>query len=153
MNDINDGLDNIVVKKYCTNEAVNLILSSYMEQANEYQITTTISVTAADFSRFQIPDLCSLLANALENAIHACAEMELPDARYIHLKIYEKNNLLCINMANSYTKEPVFENNIPIAQHNGHGIGIQSIISVIEKYHGVYGFYVSHGEFRFQASL
>lgn len=153
MNDINDGLDNIIIKKYCTNEAVNLILSSYMEQADEQQIATTISVTATDFSRFQIPDLCSLLANALENAIHACAEMESPDTRYIHLKIYEKNNLLCINMANSYTKEPIFKNNIPIAQHNGHGIGIQSIISVIEKYHGVYGFYVSHGEFRFQASL
>lgn len=41
MNDINDGLDNILIKKYCTNEAVNLILSSYMEQADEQQIATT----------------------------------------------------------------------------------------------------------------
>ena len=153
MNDISSGLDDITVRKYCENEAVNLILSSYIEQAKEQQITTTVSVTAADFSRFQIPDLCSLLANAMENAIHACAEIETPAARYINLKIYEKNNLLCINMSNSCKKEPIFKDNIPISRKNGHGIGVQSIISVIEKYHGVYGFYVSHGEFRFQASL
>ena len=153
MNDISSGLDDITVQKYCENEAVNLILSSYIEQAKEQQITTTVSVTATDFSRFQIPDLCSLLANAMENAIHACAKIEAPQARYIKLKIYEKNNLLCINMANGCKKEPVFKDNIPVSRKSGHGIGVQSIISVVEKYHGVYGFYVSHGEFRFQASL
>lgn len=153
MNDISRGLDNITVRKYCKNEAINLILSSYVEQAKDQQISTTVTVTATDFSRFQIPDLCSLLANAMENAIHACAEMETPSTRYINLKIYEKNNLLCINMANSCKQNPVFKDNIPVSRKNGHGIGVQSIISVIEKYHGIYGFYVSHGEFRFQASL
>ena len=153
MNDISRGLDNITVRKYCKNEAINLILSSYVEQAKDQQISTTVTVTATDFSRFQIPDLCSLLANAMENAIHACAEMETPSTRYINLKIYEKNNLLCINMANSCKQNPVFKDNIPVSRKNGHGIGVHSIISVIEKYHGIYGFYVSHGEFRFQASL
>ena len=151
--DIYDGLDKIPVKKYCTNEALNLILSSYLEKASEQDIHTTVSVTAADFSRFQIPDLCSLLANALENAIHACADITDPNARYIRLKIYEKNHQLCINMANSYGKEPMFENDIPISRRAGHGIGVQSIISVIEKYHGIYGFFASAGEFRFQTTL
>lgn len=153
MSDITASLDNIVVKKYCANEAINLILSSYIDQASEQQISATVSVTATDFSRFQIPDLCSLLANALENAIHACIEIPSTDARHITLKIYEKNNLLCINMANSYQKEPLFKDNIPVSGYSGHGIGVQSIISVIEKYHGVYGFFASRGEFRFQASL
>lgn len=153
MEDICDGLDKIPVKKYCENEALNLILSSYLDKASEQHIETTVSVTAADFSRFQIPDLCSLLANALENAIHACEGMSDPKSRYIRLKIYEKNHQLCINMANSYSKEPLFENDIPISQRAGHGIGVQSMISVIEKYHGIYGFFASAGEFRFQATL
>ena len=153
MEEICDGLDKIPVKKYCTNETLNLILSSYLEKASEQNIQTTVSVTATDFSRFQIPDLCSLLANTLENAIHACCALEDETTRYIHLKVYEKNNKLCINMANSCAGHPEFENGIPVSRRPGHGIGIQSIISVIEKYHGVYGFFVNKGEFRFQASL
>lgn len=153
MNNICADLDNIPVRRYCENEPLNLILSSYLGKAAQQQIQTTISVTASDFSRFQIPDLCSLLANALENAIHACSQSEQTRSRYLNLKIYEKNGQLCINMANSCPKEPVFRNGIPISRHKGHGIGVQSMISVIEKYHGVYGFFADHGEFRFQASM
>ena len=153
MKEICDDLDKIPVKKYCQDKALNLILSSYLEKATEQDIQTIVSVTATDFSRFQIPDLCSLLANALENAIHSCAEITDPNARYIRLKIYEKNHQLCINMANSYGKEPVFENDIPISHCAGHGIGVQSMISVVEKYHGIYGFFASTGEFRFQTTL
>lgn len=43
-------------------------------------------------------------------------------------------------MSNSYHTAPVFKNDIPVTSANGHGIGIQSMISVIEKYHGIYGF-------------
>ena len=153
MKEICDDLDKIPVKRYCQDKALNLILSSYLEKATEQDIQTIVSVTATDFSRFQIPDLCSLLANALENAIHSCAEITDPNARYIQLKIYEKNHQLCINMANSYGKEPVFENDIPISHRAGHGIGVQSMISVVEKYHGIYGFFASTGEFRFQTTL
>ena len=153
MKEICDDLDKIPVKKNCQDKALNLILSSYLEKATEQNIQTIVSVTATDFSRFQIPDLCSLLANALENAIHSCAEITDPNARYIRLKIYEKNHQLCINMANSYGKEPVFENDIPISHCAGHGIGVQSMISVVEKYHGIYGFFASTGEFRFQTTL
>ena len=112
-----------------------------------------ISVTTADFSRFQITSLCSLFANALENALHACQQMQDKKNRYIRLKIYEKNDRLCINMVNSYEKEPLFENEIPVSHAQGHGLGIASIISIVKNYHGIYGFYADHGEFHFQASL
>ena len=112
-----------------------------------------LSVTASDFSRFQITDLCSLFANALENAIHACEKIPAPGKRYITLKVYEKNNRICIQIANSYLQNPVFENEIPVSHEPNHGIGVKSMISVVEKYHGVYGFFAEDGEFRFQASL
>lgn len=60
MKEICDDLDKIPVKKYCQDKALNLILSSYLEKATEQNIQTIVSVTATDFSRFQIPDLCSL---------------------------------------------------------------------------------------------
>ena len=114
---------------------------------------STLLLDAYDFSKFQITNLCSLFANAFENAIHACVQLPQPDDRYISLKLYEKNGKLCINMSNSYHTAPVFKNDVPVTSANGHGIGIQSMISVIEKYHGIYGFFAENGEFRFQASI
>lgn len=68
INEINTSLDNTRITRYCNNEAINLILSSYISKANKTGITTQISVTASDFSGYKITDLCSLLANAIENA-------------------------------------------------------------------------------------
>lgn len=65
----------------------------------------------------------------------------------------KKNNRICIQIANSYLQEPVFENEIPISHEPNHGLGTKSMISVVEKYHGVYGFFAEDGKFRFQASL
>lgn len=151
--DICAGLEASRLEKYCENEAVNLILSSYVTKAKEQQIAVDISVRTSDFSRFQIPDLCSLFANGLENAIHACMKIPSTEKRHIALKIYEKNDRLCIQLANSCANEPVFEHDIPVSTEKDHGIGVKSMISVVEKYHGVYGFFADHGEFRFQASL
>lgn len=153
INEICTTLQHGVIQTYCENESINLILSSYVDKAQSQEIQTTISVTATDFSRFQITDLCSLLSNALENAIHACAQITYPEGRYIKLKLYEKNNQLCINLANSYEEQPTFENDIPVSHKSGHGFGVQSMISIVDKYSGIYGFFAENGEFRFQATL
>ena len=146
-------IDNSRVITYCQDNALNLILSSYASQARDAGIDLRFSVTATDFSRFQITDLCSLFANALENAIHACEQIPSPKKRYITLKVYEKNNRICIHIANNYIQNPIFEDEIPVSHETRHGIGVKSMISVVEKYHGVYGFFTENGEFRFQASL
>lgn len=153
INEICTTLDNSRIVRYSENDALNLILSYYAQKALSEGITVDISVTTADFSRFQITSLCSLFANALENALHACQQMQDKKNRYIRLKLYEKNDRLCINMVNSYEKEPLFENEIPVSHAQGHGLGIASIISIVKNYHGIYGFYADHGEFHFQASL
>lgn len=146
-------IDNSRVIRYCENDALNLIFSSYAAQAKDAGIDLELSVTATDFSRFQINDLCSLFANALENALHACEKLPSSVKRYITLKVYEKNNRICIHIANNYKQNPVFENDVPVSHETNHGIGVRSMISVVEKYHGVYGFFAENGEFRFQASL
>ena len=153
INEICTDLEHSRVVRYCVNDSVNLIVSSYANKAAESGIPMQISITATEFARFQITDLCSLFANALENALHACEQMNPKSNRYITLKVYEKNSQLCINVINSYEFAPIFENEIPISKAKGHGIGVQSMVSVVEKYHGIYGFFADHGVFRFQATL
>ena len=177
------SLNNNRITRYCDNETVNLILSSYIDKAKEYNITTHVSVTAANLSDYKPTDLCSLLANALENAINACKLVqtartsinnsynsisdtafdynsgctsdygEVNSNRIITVKVFDKNNKLCINITNTYAVEPIFVNNTPVSDKAGHGIGIRSIISVIEKYNGVYDFFTKDGVFYFQACI
>ena len=147
------NLEHSHIVRYCVNDSVNLIVSSYADQAAANHIPMQISITATEFSRFQITDLCSLFANALENALHACQQMNPQSHRYITLKVYEKNAQLCVHVSNSYEQPVVFANDIPVSLSVSHGIGVQSMVSVVEKYQGVYGFFADHGEFRFQASL
>ena len=149
------SLSQSTITQYCNNEALNLTLSFYADSAKEKQIRFSVSVTASSFSAFQITDLCSLLSNGLEDAIHACTLSEDPAKRYMQLKIYEKNGQLCISLVNSCKDSPVFQNGIPLSQNKeqGHGYGVQSMISVVDKYHGNYRFFTTDGEFRFQAAL
>ena len=65
-------IDNSRVIRYCENDALNLILSSYAGQASDAGIELQFTVTATDFTRFQITDLCSLFCKCSENAIYAC---------------------------------------------------------------------------------
>lgn len=146
-------IDNTMIIPYSDNEPVNLILASYAGKAKEKDIPITIEVTAADFSRFQITDLCSLLSNALENALHACEQAESSSGPFIHLRMFEKRNKLCLMLRNSYNKEPVFEQGIPVSHNEGHGIGVKSIAYVVEKYHGVYDFSAEDGIFTFQMTM
>lgn len=148
-----DAMDNIKLEQYSTNEPMNLILSSYVSKAREQGIAIEISVTTMDFERYHITDLCSLLANALENAIKSCAEVERDDERHIYLRMYNKNHKLCIHIANCYAIEPTLEQGIPISHKDGHGIGVKSMIHVIEKYEGIYGFSAKDGLFTFQVSM
>lgn len=153
IHEICTNLEHSHIVRYCVNESVNLIVSSYADQAAANHIPMQISITATEFSRFQITDLCSLFANALENALHACQQMNPQSHRYITLKIYEKNAQLCVHVSNSYEQPVIFANDIPVSRSISHGIGVQSMVSVVEKYQGVYGFFADHGEFRFQASM
>ncbi len=158
INEINNNLDNTRITRYCSNKAINLILSSYINKAHDADISTQISVTATNFSSYRITDLCSLLANALENAINSCIKqcdnaVSKDNKRLITIKLFEKNNKICINIANTYFKEPRFHNQIPVTDEPDHGIGVRSIISVIEKYNGIYAFFTKDGTFYFQACI
>lgn len=72
------SLNNSQITRYCANEAVNLILSSYIAKADKYNITTQVSVTAANLADYKPTDLCSLFANALEShkCLQACTDSQ-----------------------------------------------------------------------------
>ena len=94
------------------------------------------------------------MSNALENAIHACEGIPDSEKRLIKLRLYSKNNKQCIDVSNSYQKEPVFdEEGLPVSAEEGHGFGTKSMAHIVEKHGGMFQFSVKDGEFIFQAMV
>ena len=61
-------------------------------------------------------DLCVLLSNALENALHACKELKDKNkAAAIEVTAYEKNGRTFIQIVNSCEERILFEKGIPIS--------------------------------------
>lgn len=138
------------VQRFCENEAANLILSAFAGRAEKVGVKIDVqgrlpaSVVVSD------RDLCVLLSNSLENALHACQTVtQSADTRVIALqfRFAEKIGRFFMQITNP-CKEPVrFEKGIPVSDRSGHGLGVKSICAIVERYGGGYQFFVENSRF------
>lgn len=142
------------VETFCENEAANLIFSSFHTRAEDMSIPLQIRAQIPQVLPVAESDLCVLLSNALENALRACRaaqEQGLPcDA---DVMAYEKDGSLFLQISNACAGEVLFENGVPVTHVSGHGIGVQSICGIVERYGGVYDFSLRDGRFILRVSL
>lgn len=78
-------------------------------------------------------DICTILSNALDNAIHACQDMEAEAEKYIHLSGNVQGSFIMLRIENSM--------NSSLSKTKGKGvlkkgIGLSNIRAVVKKYHG-----------------
>lgn len=154
ISDICNELEQQKVIRYCENEAANLILSSFAGRAEAEGIVMKVEGGMKAKTVISDTDLCVLLSNALENAIHACREVqkEGKEAR-IEVQIYEKQQQVFLQIKNSCAGAPIFENGVPVSKEKGHGIGTRSICAIVERYGGVYTFSVEKEYFILRLNL
>jgi hypothetical protein len=145
-------LDAITPVRFCENETVNLILSAFADKTKHSGTMLTIDVNLPNSLPFSDTELCSLLSNALENALKACENITDSNERFIKLRFYTKNNKLCMDIRNSYQTEPIFHQGMPVSIEQGHGLGTKSMVHIVEKHGGVFQFSVKDGWFIFQAT-
>lgn len=150
---VQSDIDAITPKRYCANETVNLILSSFAQKAAQENIALDINAALPSQLPFTDTEICSLLSNALENAIHAAKPIPDAEQRMIRLRMYSKNSKLCIDIKNRYLHEPLLHQGLPVSNGQGHGFGTRSMVRIVEKHYGVYQFLVKDGWFIFQASV
>ncbi len=143
--------DKTALQKFCNNEMINLILSSYESRMKEKNIRFNASVMIPDKLPCSELDLTSILSNGLENAINAVLPLE--ENRVIHFKLCIKNGKLLLSIRNPYAKEPVFGDGLPITNANGHGLGAQSIRYITTKLHGNCQFTTEDGLFALRVVL
>ena len=139
------------VKNYCENETVNLIFSSFAGRAAGIGVTMNIKAAVPHILPVSETDLCVLLSNALENALHACAALE--EKGTIDILAYEKNKKFFFQITNPCKGNVKLENGIPVTDRPGHGIGVKSICAIVDRYDGIYNFIVENNQFILRVSL
>lgn len=138
---------------WCANNTVNAVLSAYISQAEGAGCTVDAAIRVPAQLPFDETDLCVVLANALENAIHACQKLPAEERRITLRMTYTGNRRLTISVDNP-CPQPVRmgEDGLPPARGN-HGLGLRSIRAVTEKYAGLFRCQWDAGRFYTQAVL
>lgn len=153
ISEIEKSMYHNVTVKYCDHDAVNLILSSYLSTAKNEGITVHSQVAIPKACEIADMDLCVILANALENAINGCENIQDVKDRIINISCKPKYDKLFIQVTNSFTGEVTFENDLPVTDKENHGFGTKSIAATVQKYNGIYSFTVEDGVFKMNAVL
>lgn len=142
------------VTVFCENEAANLIFSAFAGRADDCGILMQVRARIPRVISVSETDLCVLLSNALENALHASREQkEKGRAGVVEVSVYEKNGKLFLQMINSCGADIAFDHGIPVTDKAGHGMGVRSICAIVEKYGGIYTFSAGEGQFILRISI
>ncbi len=149
-------LTRIEAENWCKNTVVNGVLTAYLTQAREVGCTLDVNVALPASFPFEEMDLCIVLANALENAVHACGEMPEGTPRRLSLTVaLTDHRRLTICVKNSCPSSITFDSGgFPVVPHReGHGLGLKSIAAVAEKYHGLFQCDCGEGVFTLRVAL
>lgn len=86
LNELVEHLEDTENICYCKNQTINAVLSSYIAKAKKLGCVLETHISIPEKLNIKDMDLCIVLSNALENAIHACEKSE-ENQRYIKIKI------------------------------------------------------------------
>ena len=142
------------VQQYCENETVNLILSAFDARARKEGVTLKVSGALPPLVSISASDLCVLLSNGLENALHACGDPAVEqEERIIDLQFYMREERFFLQITNPCGGDVRFEKGIPVTDRPDHGIGVQSICAIVQRYRGVYSFLQKDKKFILRLSI
>lgn len=127
-------VDSTTIKRYCKNDIINCVLSSYANKFQEHQISFDINIMIDELNIEELP-FSSILSNGLDNAFNATKSLPI-HKRNVKVMLKKNNDKYLLSIKNTYSKKPKFINGKPISKEIGHGYGTQSINYVTKRLNG-----------------
>ncbi len=106
-------------------------------RANNIKLTCVADGKLLEF--MHVTDICTIIGNALDNAIESVSVIDDPEKRLINLSVSSKKNFVLIQTNNYCEKKVKIKNGLPVStkhDRSNHGFGLKSIKYTAEKYHG-----------------
>lgn len=149
---VQSGIEAVTPKRYCKNELVNLIISSFDERARRLGVRLTANVGLPEELGLPDTELSALLSNGIENALLAAGALDA-SRRWVGCYCAVRNRKLLIEIKNPYDGVIVTRDGLPVSDREGHGYGCRSIHSIVEKNGGLCVFEPENGIFTLRIAL
>lgn len=145
-------LDEKRVIRWCRPPVLDAVFSSYFDQAQKQGISVKAKLALPDTLPVDEGELAIVIANALENAIHANLKLS-QEQREIRCKMAGTPGVL-LEISNPCIGNISFDRNgLPITRQSGHGLGVQSISAFCRKNGATCQFDLTDGWFRLRLVL
>ncbi|WMJ21910.1 GHKL domain-containing protein [Paludicola sp. MB14-C6] len=132
---LSDTLQSTKPIVFCKNTVINSALLVYITKAQDDSIEVISEIDIPQIIPWNSNDIAILFANAIENAVIASAKQR-KDKRKIEILTRYEDKKLAISIKNKFDGEIILgKTGFPVSNENDHGIGIQSMLSIINKYH------------------
>ena len=145
-------VDAITPRHFCENELVNLLCSSFSNKAARMDAGFTVDARLPKELPVSDTELCSILSNGLENALHAVGTLEKP-LKWVELYCGVRLNKLLIEIKNPYAGQITMRDDLPVSDRDGHGYGCRSIRSIATQNRGLCTFDAEHGVFTLRVMI
>lgn len=145
-------IEAITPRRFCENHLVNLLCSSFTDKAQRQGTVLTVDASLPNDVAISDTELCSLLSNGLENALHAVADLPA-DRKQISLYCGVRQNKLLIEIRNPCAGPIAMRDGLPVSDREGHGYGCRSIQAIAQRNGGLCVFSARQGQFLLQIML
>ena len=123
--------------RYCPNAATDAIAAHYARLAEQQQTRIDFKLELPEKLPLPESDYCALLGNLLENALRAVAALPQESRRVEAVSLMLSDAMLGISVTNPYKEKiRLGKNGLPHAGKAGHGLGLASVQSTVQRYRG-----------------
>lgn len=132
------------------NKTLDIILNDKIHLCKKYNIEFKDSINISKLNFIKENDICAIFANALDNAIEACININDEIEKRIEVKATYINGFAVIKFINTKINDIKFTGDrIKISKEDNkiHGIGLASIKYIVNKYDGEVVVNYSENEF------
>lgn len=123
----------------CGNEVIDSIINCKISQAALQNTSFKHRIQLNNKLNISPVDICAILANQIDNALEACAEIPATESKYVNVDIWQKESFTFFKVVNSANKNP-FDSHGKLETAKSdkklHGFGIKSIQETANKHNG-----------------
>jgi len=148
-------VDQLEQERWCANPTLNAVLCASIGTARQAGCEIDADIRLPAELPFNELDLCVILSNALENAVHACEVIPTPRRKICVEAALTDGRRLTVSVQNPWDEPVSFDDDgFPIVPpREGHGIGLRSVEAVTRKYNGIFHCSWSEGMFTLKTVL
>ena len=132
------------------NSVLDVILNEKISLCTQQEIVCIPYVDGNLFSFVRPLDLCTLIGNAMDNAIESCSQIPEKERRVICLHSTKRGGTVFLSVRNTFYQKPDLRNGLPASTKSdaaNHGYGLRNMRYIAEQYNGTLSCRIEGEEF------